>query len=228
MSKIQSAAQAALPAEFKVIEPESEVQAEPSAEKVPLRQLGGTYFYSSGIINKKNVFVTPEYMDLLVNAFKMAEVKKDVKNLAYVVMPNHFCWIFRLSEKQDDPVAIYKDVKKDVAFAVIKNLLEEAKEGNQPFELLDIFQANEKVGRSNPRKILWTFKEEAKNFENNKRYRVWDKKSRLMLLDDEKKIIRNLKFIADAPLRDRWQFVETAQDYPYLYIAEDVQDKLVA
>ena len=67
-------------------------------ERKPLRQKGGTYFYCGSIINRKNVFVTPEYMDLLANAFKMAEVKKDVKTIAFVIMPNYFYWTFRLSE----------------------------------------------------------------------------------------------------------------------------------
>ena len=86
-----------------------------------LRQKGGVYFYCGAIMGRKNVFVTDEYINLLVNAFKMAELRKDVKNLGYVIMPNFFYWMFRLSEKNDNPVDVYKDVKKQVALEILQN-----------------------------------------------------------------------------------------------------------
>lgn len=67
---------------------------------------GGTYFYCGAVMGRKNIFVTDNIIELLVNAFKMTEVRKDIKNLAYVIMPNFFYWIFRLSEKQNNQVLI--------------------------------------------------------------------------------------------------------------------------
>jgi hypothetical protein len=198
------------------------------AERKPFRQKGGIYYYSAGIIGKKNIFVTPEYMDLLVNAFKLAELQQDIKNLAYVVMPNHFMWVFRLSENQDNPVEIYRKVKMNVASEILNTLRDEAKDDAAQLELLDIFVDNEKVSRSNPRRILWSFKEAAKEFEKNKRYRVWDKTSKTFLIDNEKSLIRNIKFITEAPMRDRWQLVTSAFDYPYLYVAEELVDQVTA
>src|SRR3989339_1345725 len=195
---------------------------------VPLRQVGGTYMDASAIINKKNVFVTPEYMDLLVNGFKLAELKHDVKSLAYVIMPNHFYWVFRLSEKSDDPASVYGEVKKNVTLEIIKNLVEESKGDDYQYKLLDLFENNEKVSRSKPRKILWDFKQEAKKYDNVKRYKVWEAKSKLFLLNNEDKLMKNIQYVLDAPVRDRWQFVEKAQDYPYLYVSEEILEKLAA
>lgn len=198
--------------------------------RAELRQKGGTYFYSSAIAGRKNIFVTPEYMDLLVNAIRLAELKKDVKNLAYVVMPNHFYWIFRLSEKQDDPLPIYKDVKKEVAWEILKNLRQEAQEDQNHYKLLDLFQKNEKVQRSNPRRILWSLKQEAKklNPDGQQRYKVWEPKAKLFLIKNDQSLLRNLQYIQDAPVSERWQLVDKAKDYPYLYVAEEMQEVLKA
>ena len=208
---------------------QEEKAAEPVKKRWVARHKGGTYFYSSCIVGKKNIFVTTEYLDLLANAFKLTEIRQDIKNLAYVIMPNHFYWVFRLSENQDDPIAIYRELKKEVSLQIVKNLCEEAKEGNKEYELIDLFKDNTRVKRSAPRKILWTFKQEAKtDTKIPRKYKIWDSNAKLFLLKDEEAVIRNLKFINDAPRRDRWQLVSDSKDYPYLYIAEEFQEKVDA
>lgn len=187
-----------------------------------LRQKGGIYFYCGAIINRKNVFVTNEYIDLLVNAFKLTELKKDVKNLGYVVMPNFFYWVFKLGENQDDPVKIYSELKRDVAIGILNNLKMEVNDG--AFEIVDEFKGNERVGRSSAQKILWTFEEQAKKFEKNKRYRVWTPKTEIRLLDTPELLQDKIEKMKKAPLSERWQMVKNSEDYPYLYLAEDVAE----
>ena len=174
------------------------------------------------IINKKNVFVTKEYADLLVNAMKMAELKKDIKNLAYVVMPNYFLWMFRLNEKQDNPSEIYGQVKKEVSLEMLNYLKEEKANGS--FELMDIFKDNKRVGRSSPDRILWTFEEQAKNYEDCKRYKIWTPKSGVWPINDDKALQDGLDSIKKAPVSERWQFVEKAEDYPYLYVCDELEE----
>lgn len=231
MSKQKQQTQKVLSTEMKVDESAAEKGENLAGDslnqtKKSIRQKGGTYFYSSAIINKKNVFVTPEYLDLLVNAFRLAELKKDIKNLAYVVMPNHFYWVFRLSENQENPTDIYRYFKQEVTLPIIKNLCEEAKEDDAKYEILDIFKENDNVQRSHPRKTLWEFKQEAKKFDKVKRYKVWDPKASLFLLDDNEKLVKNLKMVQEAPVRERWQLVEDSADYPYLYISDEAAEKL--
>ena len=95
---------------------------------------------------------------------------------------------------------------------------------------MDIFADNDKVKRSNPRKVLWTFKEEAKRMKKGKekRYRVWDHQSKMFLIDNDERLVRNVKFVTEAPVRERWQLVSSTFDYPYLYVADDLQDKITA
>ena len=189
----------------------------------PLRQKGGLYFYSGVIMGKKNVFVTNEYINLMVNALKFAELKKDIKNLAYVIMPNHFYWLFKLSEKQDDPVAIYKDVKGQVAIEIMNNLKQEVKQ-EKPYELAELFKNNPRVGRSTPQKLLWTFAEYAKGLEGNRRFRVWLPKTPIRLIDSDELLQKKLATIKNAPLSDRWQFVQSSEQYPYMYLAEELAE----
>ena len=186
----------------------------------PLFQKGGTYFHAGAIIGRKNVFVTNEYIDLVVNAIKSAELKMDIKNLAYVVMPNFFYWMFRLSGKNDNPVKIYGEVKKQVASEIINNLKEEVKQGG--YRMAEIFQKNDRIGRSKPEKILWTFEEYAKDFKNNKRYRIWAPKSQIRLLDSEQLIQEKLEIIMKAPCSERWQLASEPGKYPYFYVADEL------
>ena len=206
-------------------QPQMAVRIEGKEERPSIRKMGGTYFYSSSITGNKNVFVTPQYMDLLVNAFKMAEIKQDVKNIAYSIMPNHFMWVFKLSDEKDNPVEAYSELKKNVAFEIIKNLFGESKDENVNFPLYDIFENNERVVRSNPRKILWTFKQKAKEIGEG-RYKVFEKRSRLFLVDDQEKLMKNIKYVYNSPVRDRWQLVEKAEEYPYLFVSEEYLDKI--
>lgn len=193
-----------------------------SADRKSLFQPGGTYFHSGAIMGKKNVFVTSAYIDLLVNAIKMAELKNDIKNLAYVVMPNYFCWMFKLSSRQENPVAIYADVKKQVAVEILKNLKEEVKNGQ--FEIDRVFQGNRQVTRTTPERLLWSFAEYAKGFEGNKKYKVWAPKGQIMLLDSDDLIQQKLAVIKAAPVRERWQLATRVEDYPYFYVAEELEN----
>jgi len=188
----------------------------------PFKQAGGTYFHYGEIIGRKNVFVTKEYMDLVANAIKLAELKMDIKNLAYVVMPNFFLWLFKLPENQDNPGKILAEVKGQVAIEIMKNLRAEIKDG--AYEIFELFKGNERVMRSTPQKILWTFEAQAKNFEENKRYKVWTPKTYTLPINDDKAMQEKSDRIMGTPLSERWKLVETVEKYPYLYLSEDLQD----
>ena len=191
-------------------------------DRKPLRQKGGMYFHCGAIIGRKNVFVTDQYIDLLVNAFKATELKKDVKNLAFVVMPNYFYWAFRLSETQDDPVKIYGELKGEVAKGILETLQKEVK--GEPYQLTDLFKDNERVGRTTAERLLWTFEEYGKQFESSKRFKVWTPKTEIRLIDTDELLQKKLTVIKKAPTLERWQMAKKSEDYPYLYIADELQD----
>lgn len=209
-------------------EPFKEENKELKAKKdyPPLCQKGGTYFHCGSIIGHKNVFVTDEYIDILANAFRMAEVKRDIKNLAYVIMPNFFYWMFRLSASQDNPCEIYGELKKDVAMEVLRHLKEEMK--STPQRMADLFRFNTRVGRCTPEKILASFEESAKEFPNNKKYRVWAPKTEIRLLDNDELINQKLAVMKKAPTTERWQLVENPDKYPYSYFADELADRVIS
>lgn len=187
------------------------------------RVMGGTYFYCGSIIGKKNVFVSNQYLDLLSQAFKTIELKRDIKNLAFVIMPNYFYWMFRLNAKQDNPVDIYKELKKDVTLEILKLLKQEAQ--SEDFPALDLFKNNPKVTRSPSRLILWHFKEMAKKFKGDAKYKIWAQHTTLLNIEDDQMLCKKLQSILSAPVLERWQLVGEPKDYPYLYVAAEVDDK---
>jgi len=186
-------------------------------------KFGGTYFHSASIIGHKNVFVTDEYIEILTNAFRMSEIQKDIKNLAYVIMPNHFYWMFRLSAKDNNPYEVIGNLKKNVALAVLKTLEEEMKD--KPYKPAPIFRWNKFVGRSAPDKILNAFSEEAKKMEGNQKHRVWMPKTQIRLIEDDEMRRQKLEVIKSAPTTDRWRLVDTAEKYPYLYVSDEMMEE---
>jgi len=187
------------------------------------RVLGGTYFYCGSIIGKKNIFVSNEYLELLSQAFKTIELKRDIKNLAFVIMPNYFYWMFRLNAKQDNPVDIYKELKKDVTLEILKNLSAEADKGE--FEPHPLFKNNPKVKRSPAKLILWHFKEMAKKFKGDAKFKVWAPHTTLQNIESEEMLQKKLQSILSAPVLERWQLVDEPKDYPYLFLASEVDEK---
>jgi REP element-mobilizing transposase RayT len=184
---------------------------------------GGTYFYCGAVMGRKNIFVTDNIIELLVNAFKMTEVRKDIKNLAYVIMPNFFYWIFRLSEKQNNPVLIYGELKKELTREILRNLVDEAK-GNLRCDLAPVFRANEHVGRSAAGKILGVFETAAKESNSEKKFKVWLPHTELRLLDSDELLRQKISALKAIPVSERWQLAKKPEEYPYLYLADELSE----
>jgi len=184
---------------------------------------GGIFFHAGVIIGNKNVFVTNEYLEPMVNALKMAEIKMDIKNLAYVIMPNYFYWLFKMSATKNNVGEVVGEVKKKTAVAIMETLKKEVKQ-DKPFEIIELFKGNKCVGRSLPQKILWSFEEQAKNFDTNKRYKVWTPKTGLYRMENDEKLREKIAIIKKAPVSERWNLVSVAKNYPYLYLAEELSE----
>jgi REP element-mobilizing transposase RayT len=198
-----------------------EVKKEEVRDKKSFFKKGGVYFHSAAIISNKSVFVTDDCLSIMTSALQSAEIKKDIKNLAYVIMPNYIHWIFRLGPTQDNPFAITSELKGEVAREIIKSLYSEVKE-KRTEKLADFFEDKETVGRCSPEKILWTFEERAKDYETSGRMKVWIPKGEVRLLENDEQIAQKLEVIKKTPTRDRWQFSKEGNDYPYLYVSDEL------
>ncbi len=182
------------------------------------RQSGGTYFYSSSVAGKKNLFVNQVYLDLMIRNLKEVSKEMKVTTLGYLIMPNHFYWLFKLPKDQDNPVKVYGELKKRVSFEILDNLRDEAKiDDKQP--MVELFEKNEKVSRSHARRILWFFKEEAKKMNNGKKMKMWEQDSKVNLVKTEDFLEKAMNILTAGPVKERWQLVKKAEDYPYLFLA---------
>jgi REP element-mobilizing transposase RayT len=200
---------------------QSEVKKEEVRDKRNFFKKGGVYFHSASIISNKSVFVTDDCLSIMTNALQSAEIKKDIKNLAYVIMPNYIHWIFRLGPKQDNPFAITSELKGEVAREVIKSLCTEVKEERND-KLAEFFEKKDTVHRCSPEKILWTFEERAKDYDTGAKMKVWVPKGEVRLLENDEQIAQKLEVIRKTPTRDRWQFSKEGNDYPYLYVSDEL------
>ncbi|MFA6537400.1 MAG: hypothetical protein WCT18_03290 [Patescibacteria group bacterium] len=187
------------------------------------KKSGGIYYHMGLIAGKKNVFTTPEYLDMMAGALRYAELSRDIKNLGFVVMPNFFMWIFKLSPKQNDPVTVYGEVKKFAAREILNNLYAEKSGGE--FAMSPIFKNNKRVMRSKAEKILFAFAEEARKMKNKgmQKFRIWAPRTETKLISSQN-LAETMEKLMKCPVSERWQLVAEAKDYPYLYLAEDWQN----
>lgn len=173
--------------------------------------------YSSSIAGRKNLFVNKAYLDLMTKNIKSVAKDLKVANLAYLIMPNHFYWMFKLPADLDNPVAVYGEFKKRVSKEIMDNLYQEAKEGDYP--LAELFAGNDKVKRSNAKRIIWFFREEAKKRQDGKKLKMWADDSFVNLVKDQNSLQKKLEILKNGPVKERWQLVAKAEDYPYLYLS---------
>jgi REP element-mobilizing transposase RayT len=183
------------------------------------------FSFSTAICRNKNVFVTEEYCSALTRAFKQLETTIDLCNLAYVIMPNYFSWMFKASPKKNDPRQVYGELKRIVAREILTNLMMEAKDQGTRFKLLDVFK-NRKVTRSQPSKILQEFKDEAQKFEGRK-FKVWQKGGRLKEVATKGDLAREIEYLKTRPIAGRVKLAEKPEEYPYLFISEELEKELL-
>jgi len=179
-----------------------------------------TFAYSGFIAQHKNVFVTPEYFNALLRALKHLEMTRDLCNLAFVILPNHFQWIFEISEKER-PHFIYGELKKLTAREILDNLKLEAKDKNYEFKPLDFFKKN-KIKRLKPKQILAAFKQEAEKSEN-RIYRVWEKGGYLKPIRTQEDLIMELQKLKQEVVIGQAKWTCKPEDYPYLYVNEQLE-----
>ncbi|MBI5254734.1 hypothetical protein HY932_03085 [Candidatus Falkowbacteria bacterium] len=182
------------------------------------------FSFSTAICRNKNVFVTEEYCAALLRALKQMETTMDLCNLAYVIMPNYFSWMFKASPKKNDPRQVYGELKKLVAREILTNLLMEVKNRDAGFKVLDFFKAK-KISRSRPEKILAEFQDEAKKFEGRK-FKVWQKGGRLKEVATKGDLAKEVEYLKTRPMAGKVKLVDKPEEYPYLFISEELEKEL--
>jgi len=192
----------------------------------PVAGANKIFSYSAGIARNKNVFVTAEYFNALLRGLRAIESAQDICSLAYVIMPNYFRWIFRARDGVDDPRPIYGELKKNVAREILVNLMMEVKLGAPKFRVLD-FLIKRNVRRSRPQKILEEFRDEAKKYEGRK-FRVWDKGGFLKKLENKVDLAKELESLRHRPIAGKVPLADKPEEYPYLYVNEELERELLA
>ncbi len=106
----------------------------------------GLFFVTSTIINWIPIFSSAKYYNILIEAIKFSQLKKNLKLYSYVLLPEHF----HLIVTGDSLTNIFKSIKGFTAKEIIKQL---------EFE--------------NKISVLNQFKDLKKDYKYNSEYQVW-------------------------------------------------------
>ncbi len=93
----------------------------------------GLYFVTSTIIEWLPVFKNEFYYNILLEAIKYSQIKKNLKLYAYVLLDNHF----HLIVTGDNLTNVFKSIKGFTAKEIIKQL-----KSDQNEEFLELFRIN--------------------------------------------------------------------------------------
>ncbi|HEY5535562.1 MAG TPA: transposase [Ignavibacteria bacterium] len=109
--------------------------------------IGDTYYFiTSTIVNWIPIFTNEKYYDILINAIKFYQNKKNIEIVAYVFLPEHF------------------------------HMIAKSKELIKTIQLIKMFSAKEIVKQlkvDNKSQILSLLKQNKKEYKRNSDYQVW-------------------------------------------------------
>jgi len=171
----------------------------------------GIFWFTTSIVEHKNVFVTKEYFDVIINSFKYFEKEKKVRTVLYCIIPNHLHWSFKLPSGTNDPINVYRNFKRHTAVNILDNLKNESKCGM--YKMLKLFNNNTSCARHLPENLLQIFECKAINKKQN--YAVWQEKPDLKIIVNEDFFLEKLNYCHRNPLQYKWQLVDDPADYPY-------------
>ena len=172
----------------------------------------GIYWFTTSIINKQNIFITKEYLEIIIDSLKYLEVKRNIRTVLYCIMPNHLHWSFKLPSGKDNPINVYRDFKSYTAGEILKNLTKELN-GNL-YRTLSLFINKKVCARHLPEYLLQIFEYKSMN-KKKQRYAVWKEKPDLKIISSEKFFIEKANYCHGNPMQFKWQLVDDPVDYPY-------------
>lgn len=145
------------------------------------------YFITASIVEWKQLFITPEYINIPLNSLAWMQEQKRILLFAFIIMPTH---LHAVIKPESDPIgSILQQFGSFTAHEILKKLQE-----NHQKELLDIFHQKKRDQRHEHG--IWQ-DIQAKNI-----YSInflWQK----------------MQYIHQNPIAKDWKLVEDRADYVY-------------
>jgi len=145
------------------------------------------YFITASIVEWKNLFITPEYINIPLNSFAWMQEQKRILLFAFVIMPTH---LHAVIKPESAPIGdIVQQFGSFTAHEILKKLRE-----NKQKALLEVFQQKKRDSRHEH--SIWQ-DIQAKNIYSMDF--LWQK----------------MEYIHQNPIAKNWELVEDRADYVY-------------
>ena len=147
---------------------------------------GEIYFWTATINQWQHLLHKDEYKDVIIDSLKYLTDEGKIDVFAFVIMPNHLHFIWRVNEPN-------------------------GKESSQGSFLKYTAHMFQKMLRKKGERTLSTYRTDAAN----KKYEFWQRDSLAVPLFTKKVAVQKLKYIHWNPLAEHWQLVKDPCDYKY-------------
>jgi len=161
-------------------------------------QIGGIYFWTATINNWQLLLKDDDFKDVIIQSLKHLSEKKKIDLIAFVIMPNHVHFIWRINENNGKETTLGSFMK---------------------------FTAHEflkKLRNKNPKELV-----KYKVAANNKQHEFWQRDSLAVPLFTENVALQKLEYIHNNPIIEKWSLAKEPADYKYstaLYYEKNIKN----
>lgn len=150
------------------------------------------YFISFATVYWIDVFIRPQYKDILVDSINYCIQEKGLVVYGWVIMTSHVHMIIGTEgEKMQD---IVRDFKKYTSKAIVQAIKDNPQESRREW-------------------MLWMFERAGKRNGNNTNFQFWQQNNKPIELSDSKMLDQKLNYLHNNPVEEG--FVVEAHEYKY-------------
>lgn len=150
------------------------------------------YFISFATVYWIDVFVRPQYKDILVESINYCIKNKGLLVCGWVIMTSHVHMIN--GTEQDKMQDIIRDIKKYTSKAVVQAIKDNPRESRREW-------------------MIWMFERAGKKNGNNTNFQFWQQNNKPIELSDSKMIDQKLTYLHNNPVEE--SFVIESYEYKY-------------
>lgn len=156
------------------------------------RNSEGIYFISFATVYWIDVFIRPNYKNILLESIEYCQKEKGLQVYAWVIMSSHVHMI--IASNKDKLPDVIRDLKKFSSKAIINEISESPRESRKEW-------------------MLWMFKRAGKKNSNNTHYQFWQQHNKPIELCNPKITKQKLNYLHNNPVEEG--FVINPEDYKY-------------
>lgn len=149
------------------------------SRKYKFRDQSKPYFVSFATVNWIDLFIRPEYSEILIESLRYCQKEKGLEIYAWCIMPSHLHLIIGTNDKP------MQDILRDFKSYTSRNLKEEII--NHPSE-------------SRKEWILWMMKRSGEKNGNNKGWQLWQQNNQPIELSNNDMLDTRLNYLHQNPV----------------------------